>query len=41
MDSTLLRIESKARDTVKLIGLLRTNGVDVAEVEEAIKKVCK
>ena len=39
MDNTLLRIESKARDTVKLIALLRHNGVDVAQVEEAIKQV--
>ena len=36
MDNTLLRIENKAKDTVKLISLLRNNGVDVAEVEEAI-----
>jgi hypothetical protein len=39
MDNTLLRIETKSRDTVKLIGLLRANGVDVAQVEEAIKQV--
>jgi hypothetical protein len=36
MDNTLLRIEKKAKDTVKLISLLRNNGVDVADVEEAI-----
>ncbi len=39
MDNTLLRIENKAKDTVKLISLLRNNGVDVAEVEEAIQQV--
>ena len=39
MDNTLLRIENKAKDTVKLISLLRNNGVDVAEVEEAIQLV--
>ena len=39
MDNTLLRIENKAKDTVKLISLLRNNGVDVAEVEHAIQQV--
>jgi len=39
MDSTLVRIEKKAKDTSKLLTLLNTNGVDVTEVEMGVKQL--